>query len=109
MPIALRTSILCALLSLSLPSSAQQKPSPFVKQNAPVLVLDHVRLIVQAIQICAHHERRQNRRRQHSERQRRLSADAKVLDMTAKTIIARLAGCGHRLSSAAAQQRRSKI
>ena len=52
MPIALRTSILCALLSLSLSSSAQQKPSPFVKQNAPVLVLDHVRLIVQAIQIA---------------------------------------------------------
>jgi hypothetical protein len=40
MPTALRTSILWALLSLSLSSSAQQKPSPFMKQNAPVLVLD---------------------------------------------------------------------
>jgi hypothetical protein len=45
MPTALRTSILCALLSLSLSSPGQQKPSPFVKQDASVLVLDHVRLI----------------------------------------------------------------
>ena len=68
MPIALRTSILCALLSLSLSSSAQQKPSPFVKQNAPMVALEHVRVIDGAggaaqEDILIDHCRRQNRRR----------------------------------------------
>ncbi|MGA7625932.1 MAG: hypothetical protein WCA91_20395, partial [Candidatus Acidiferrales bacterium] len=45
---ARRTTILCISLLLSLTSSAQQKPSPlspYVKEDAPVLVLEHVRLI----------------------------------------------------------------
>jgi imidazolonepropionase-like amidohydrolase len=48
MPIALRTRVPSALLLLSLSAAAQQKPaplSPFVKQDAPLLVLEHVRLI----------------------------------------------------------------
>jgi imidazolonepropionase-like amidohydrolase len=97
MPIALRTSILCALLSLSLSSSAQQKPSPFVKQNAPVLVLDHVRLIdgtgaapqedmritIAAGKITAVSSANANAA---------YPPDAKVLDMTGKTIIPGLVG-----------------
>ena len=97
MPIPLRTSILCALLSLSLSSSAQQKPSPFVKQNAPVLVLDHVRLIdgtgaapqedmritIAAGKIAAVSTANANAA---------YPPDAKVLDMTGKTIIPGLVG-----------------
>ena len=48
MPIALRTGVPSALLLLSLSAAAQQKPaplSPFVKQDAPLLILEHVRLI----------------------------------------------------------------
>src|SRR5260221_11564266 len=48
MLIAIRTAILCIPLSLSLTAAAQQKPSPlapYVKENAPVLVLEHARLI----------------------------------------------------------------
>jgi imidazolonepropionase-like amidohydrolase len=50
MLIARRTTILCISLSLSLTltSTAQQKPSPlspYVKEDARVLVLEHVRLI----------------------------------------------------------------
>jgi hypothetical protein len=48
MPIALLTRVPSALLLLTLSSAAQQKPaplSPFVKQDAPLLVLEHVRLI----------------------------------------------------------------
>src|SRR5271156_3756212 len=54
MLIARRSSILCfsmsllLLLLLSLTSAAQQKPSPlspYVKEEAPVLVLEHVRVI----------------------------------------------------------------
>jgi imidazolonepropionase-like amidohydrolase len=48
MPITARAAILCLTLSLSLPSAAQQKPSPlapYVKEQAPVLVLEHVRVI----------------------------------------------------------------
>ena len=52
MLIAKRTTILCIFLalslSLSLTSAAEQKPSPlapYVKEDAPVLVLEHVRLI----------------------------------------------------------------
>ena len=97
MPIALRTSILCALLSLSLSSSAQQKPSPFVKQNAPMLVLDHVRLIdgtgaapqedmritIAAGKIAAVGTANANAA---------YPPDDKVLDMTGKTIIPGLVG-----------------
>jgi imidazolonepropionase-like amidohydrolase len=48
MLIAKRTAILCISLSLSLTSAAQQKPSPlapYVKEDAAVLVLEHVRVI----------------------------------------------------------------
>jgi imidazolonepropionase-like amidohydrolase len=48
MAIALLTRVPSALLLLSLSAAAQQKPaplSPFVKQDAPLLVLEHVRLI----------------------------------------------------------------
>jgi len=50
MLIARRITILCISLSLSLSltSTAQQKPSPlspYVKEDAPALVLEHVRLI----------------------------------------------------------------
>src|SRR6516225_10475919 len=48
MLIARRTTILCISLLLSLTSAAQQTPSPlspYVKEDAPVLVLEHVRLI----------------------------------------------------------------
>jgi imidazolonepropionase-like amidohydrolase len=97
MPIALRTSILCALLSLSLSSSAQQKPSPFVKQDAPMLVLDHVRLIdgtgaapqedmrvsIAAGKITAVSAAKANAA---------YAPDAKVLDMTGKTLIPGLVG-----------------
>jgi imidazolonepropionase-like amidohydrolase len=48
MAITLLTRVPSALLLLTLSSAAQQKPaplSPFVKQDAPLLVLEHVRLI----------------------------------------------------------------
>jgi hypothetical protein len=48
MLIAKRTTILCISLSLSLTTAAQQKPSrlaPYVKEDAAVLVLEHVRVI----------------------------------------------------------------
>ncbi len=48
MLIARRTTILCISLSLSLTAAAQQKPSPlspYVKEDAPALVLEHARLI----------------------------------------------------------------
>jgi imidazolonepropionase-like amidohydrolase len=47
MPIALRTRVPSALLLLSLSAAAQQSAplSPFVKQDAPLLILEHVRLI----------------------------------------------------------------
>jgi imidazolonepropionase-like amidohydrolase len=43
-----RIAFIAAVLSLALPSTAQQKPSPlapYIKVSAPVLVLDHVTLI----------------------------------------------------------------
>jgi imidazolonepropionase-like amidohydrolase len=46
--IAGRTTFLCICLSLSLTTAAQQKPSPlspYVMEDAPVLVLEHVRVI----------------------------------------------------------------
>jgi Amidohydrolase family len=48
MRIAKRTTFLCLAMSASLPCAAQQKPSPlapYVKEDAPVLVLEHVRVI----------------------------------------------------------------
>ena len=48
MLVAFRISAVCLGLSLSLASSAQQKPSPlqpFLKEDAPILVLEHVRVI----------------------------------------------------------------
>ena len=99
MPMALRTVILGALLPLSLSSVAQQKAavSPFIKQDAPVLVLEHVALIdgtgaapqqdmsieiaggkITAVETAqSHHASAPN---------------AKVLDMTGKTIIPGLVG-----------------
>lgn len=48
MPIKPYVTMLCLTLSLSLPITAQQKPSPlapFIKEQAPVLVLEHLRVI----------------------------------------------------------------
>jgi imidazolonepropionase-like amidohydrolase len=98
MPIALRTVILVALLPLSLSSVAQQKAvSPFIKQDAPVLVLEHVRLIDgtgaapqedMRIEIAGGKittvETAQSRRAS--------APNARVLDMTGKTIIPGLVG-----------------
>jgi hypothetical protein len=97
---ARRTTILCISLLLSLTSSAQQKPSPlspYVKEYAPVLVLEHVRLIdgtgsapkedmridiaggkITAVQAASAHSP--------------YPANAKVLDMTGKTVIPGLVG-----------------
>jgi len=43
-----RTAVLCVALALWLPCAAQQKSSPlsaYIKEDGPVLVLDHVRVI----------------------------------------------------------------
>jgi imidazolonepropionase-like amidohydrolase len=48
MPTAARVELFCVVLLLSLPSEAQQGPSPlapYVKEQAPVLVLEHLRVI----------------------------------------------------------------
>jgi hypothetical protein len=95
MLIARRTTILSVALSLTLIAAAQQKPSPlaaYVKEDAPLLVLDHVRLIdgtgsapqedmriviaggkITAVQAVGAHST--------------YPANAKVLDMTGKTLI----------------------
>jgi imidazolonepropionase-like amidohydrolase len=100
MPIAIRTFILRLSLLLSLTLAAQQKPSPlapFVKEDAPVLVLEHIRLIdgtgaaaqedmridiaggkIAAVQTASAHGP--------------YPANAKVLDMTGKTVIPGLVG-----------------
>jgi imidazolonepropionase-like amidohydrolase len=100
MLIARRTAVLCISLSLSLISSAQQKPSPlspYLKEDASVLVLNHVRVIdgtgsapqedmridiaggkIAAVQAASAH--------------RPYLPDAKVLDMTGKTVIPGLVG-----------------
>ncbi|HEX4426636.1 MAG TPA: hypothetical protein VH079_14650 [Terriglobales bacterium] len=100
MLIAKRTTILWISLSLSLTSVAQQKPSPlapYVKEDSPVLVLEHVRLIdgtgsapqedmrvdiaggkISAVRAASEHSR--------------YPPDAKVLDMTGKTVIPGLVG-----------------
>jgi hypothetical protein len=108
MLIAKRTAILCGTLcssltfslTLSLTLAAQQKPSPlapYVKEDAPVLVLEHVRLIdgtgsapqedmridiaggkIAAVQAAGAHSP--------------YPPNAKVLDMTGETVIPGLVG-----------------
>ncbi len=100
MLIARRTTILCICLSLSLTAAAQQKPSPlspYVKEDAAVLVLEHVRVIdgtgaapqedmridiaggkITAVQAASVHSP--------------YPPNAKVLDMTGKTVIPGLVG-----------------
>jgi imidazolonepropionase-like amidohydrolase len=102
MLIARRITILCISLSLSLSltSTAQQKPSPlspYVKEDAPALVLEHVRLIdgtgsapqedmridiaggkITAVQAAGAHSS--------------YPSNAKVLNMTGKTVIPGLVG-----------------
>src|SRR5271156_4958259 len=106
MLIARRSSILCfsmsllLLLLLSLTSAAQQKPSPlspYVKVDAPVLVLEHLRLIdgtgsapqedmridiaggkITSVQSASAHSP--------------YPPNARVLDMTGKTVIPGLVG-----------------
>ena len=109
---ARRTTILCISLLLSLTSSAQQKPSPlspYVKEDAPVLVLEHVRLIdgtgsalkedmridisggkITAVQAASAHTP--------------YPANAKVLDMTGKTVIPGLVGMHEHLFYPTPQQ-----
>jgi imidazolonepropionase-like amidohydrolase len=48
MPFTARAGLVCALLLMSRPSAAQQSPSPlapYIKVQAPVLVLEHLRVI----------------------------------------------------------------
>jgi imidazolonepropionase-like amidohydrolase len=100
MLIARRTTFLCIALSLSLTSAAQQKSSPllpYIKEDAPVLVLEHVRLIdgtgsapqedmridiaggkITAVQAASAHSS--------------YPPNAKVLEMTGKTVIPGLVG-----------------
>lgn len=109
---ARRTTILCISLLLSLTSSAQQKPSPlspYVKEDARVLVLEHVRLIdgtgsapkedmridiaggkITAVQAASAHSP--------------YPANAKVLDMTGKTVIPGLVGMHEHLLYPTPQQ-----
>ena len=109
---AKRTASLCISLLLSLTSSAQQKPSPlspYVKEGAPVLVLEHVRLIdgtgsapkedmridiaggkITAVQPASAHSP--------------YPANAKVLDMTGKTVIPGLVGMHEHLFYPTPQQ-----
>ncbi len=112
MLIGTRTAILCISLSLSLTSAAQQKPSPlspYVKEDAPVLVLEHVRLIdgtgsapqedmridiaggkITAVQAASAHNP--------------YPPNAKVLDMTGKTVIPGLVGMHEHLFYPTPQQ-----
>lgn len=112
MLIARRTAILCISLSLSLTAGAQQKPSPlapYVKENAPVLVLEHARLIdgigsapqedmridiaggkITAVQAASAHNP--------------YPPNAKVLDMTGKTVIPGLVGMHEHLFYPTPQQ-----
>jgi imidazolonepropionase-like amidohydrolase len=100
MLIARRTAIVCISLSLTLTSLAQRKPSPlapYVKEDAPVLVLEHARLIdgtgsapqedmridiaggkITVVQAATMHSP--------------YPPNAKVLDMTGKTLIPGLVG-----------------
>jgi len=112
MLIARRTTIVCISLLLSLSATAQQKPSPlspYVKEDAPVLVLEHVRLIdgtgaapqedmridiadgkITAVQAASTHSA--------------YPANAKVLDMRGKTVIPGLVGMHEHLFYPTPQQ-----
>ncbi len=112
MLIARRTAILCILLSLSLTAAAQNKPSPlayYVKEDAAVLVLEHVRVIdgtgsapqedmridiaggkITAVQAASAHMP--------------YPANAKVLQMTGKTVIPGLVGMHEHLFYPTPQQ-----
>jgi imidazolonepropionase-like amidohydrolase len=95
-----RTTILCVFILPSLTTTAQQKPSPlspYVKEDAPVLVLEHARLIdgtgsapqedmridIAGGKITAV---------QAAKAQNAYPPNAKVLDMTGKTLIPGLVG-----------------
>ena len=112
MLIARPTTILCLCLSLSLTSAAQQKTSPlspYVKEDASVLVLEHVRIIdgtgsapqedmridIAAGKITAVHA---------ASAQSAYPAHAKVLDMTGKTVIPGLVGMHEHLFYPTPQQ-----
>src|SRR3984957_16987035 len=117
MLIARRTTILCISLSLSLTAAAQQKPSPllpYVKEDAPVLVLEHVRLIdgtgsalqedmridiaggkITAVQAAGAHSP--------------YPPNAKVLDMTGKTVIPGLVGMHEHLFYPTPQEPQSGV
>ena len=94
------TTFLCVSLLLSLASAAQQKPSPlapYVKENAPDLVLDHVRLIDgtgsapqedMRIEIASGKITAVTS----AKAQATYPPDAKVLDLTGKTLIPGLVG-----------------
>src|SRR5882724_5203902 len=100
MLIARLTAILCISLSLSLTAGAQQKPSPlspYVKENAPVLVLEHARLIDgtgsapqedMRIEIAGGKITTVQGASAHSP----YPLNAKVLDLTGKTVIPGLVG-----------------
>ncbi len=109
---ARRSAILCVLMSLSLTAAAQQKPSPlayYVKEDAAVLVLEHVRVIdgtgsapqddmridiaggkIIAVQAASAHTP--------------YPANAKVLQMTGKTVIPGLVGMHEHLFYPTPQQ-----
>jgi imidazolonepropionase-like amidohydrolase len=97
---SLRITLIAAILPLGLPLTAQQKPSPlapYVKVNAPVLVLEHVTLIdgtgsapqrdmridIAGSKIIAV---------QPSNSSAPLPPDAKVLDLTGRTVIPGIVG-----------------
>jgi imidazolonepropionase-like amidohydrolase len=95
-----QTTFLCFSLSLSLTSAAQQQPSPlssFVKEYAPVLVLEHARLIDgtgaapredMRIDIAGGKITAVEAAKAHNP----YPPNAKVLDMTGKTVIPGLVG-----------------
>ena len=100
MLIAKRSSLPCIALSLSLTLSAQQQPSPlapYVKEGAPVLVLEHVRLIDgtgsapqedMRLDIAGGKITQVQPASAHSP----YPPNAKVLDLTGKTVIPGLVG-----------------
>ncbi len=112
MLIARQTTILCISLLLSLTAAAQNQPSPlayYVKEGAPVLVLEHVRVIdgtgsapqedmridiaggkITAVQAASAHVP--------------YPPNAKVLNMTGKTVIPGLVGMHEHLFYPTPQQ-----
>jgi imidazolonepropionase-like amidohydrolase len=117
MRIAKRTTFLFIALSLSLASSAQQKAapkSPFVKEDAPVLVLEHARLIDgtgaapqedMRIDIAGGKITAIGAANAHSP----YPPNAKVLDMTGKTLIPGLVGMHEHLFYPLPQQPESGV